>query len=388
MGFKLIPDTDHRQVVRMRRFLMAAASYGIWLALGLIGYFSGVLNTSTDAVIAIVSGILFTNMSLYLVFRTGLNLRYNDPSLTFFQIAVGLSWVLALMFTTREARGIMMMVYVMVLLFGIFRLDKLGFIKLSVFALSGYITVVIADYFVAPDRIDIAREFLQFGVLAGMVIWCAVFGTYVGNLKSALREKNTQLKKVVEEVTRLAERDDLTKSYNRRYIMETLQREKARADRSFTPFSICIFDLDHFKNINDQFGHIAGDRVLTAFAERARGELRSMDQFAFGRYGGEEFIVILPNTSAVGAHQCAERVRKITASNAFDDVYRITLSAGVAQYRIGESIEEVLRRADKALYRAKQDGRNVVCCEENNNGPGTGNEFTGVLQSGAYPKPF
>ena len=137
MGFKLIPETDHKQVVRMRRFLMAAASYGIWVALGLTGYFAGVLNASVNAVIAIVSGILFTNMSLYFVFRTGANLRYKDPSLTFFQIAIGLSWVLALMLATREARGIMMMVYVMVLLFGIFRLDKLGFIKLSAFALAG-----------------------------------------------------------------------------------------------------------------------------------------------------------------------------------------------------------------------------------------------------------
>ena len=144
-----------------------------------------------------------------------------------------------------------------------------------------------------------------------------------------------------------------------------MSEASARADRTGTPFSIAIFDLDHFKDVNDQFGHLAGDRILTAFAERARAEVRRLDRLdhhegAFGRYGGEEFIVILPHTSLPGALECAERIRKVTAEREFEDRFHITLSAGVAEYRIDEAIETTLRRADEALYAAKQAGRNRV----------------------------
>jgi diguanylate cyclase (GGDEF)-like protein len=135
------------------------------------------------------------------------------------------------------------------------------------------------------------------------------------------------------------------------------------------PFSVCILDLDHFKRINDRFGHIAGDGVLTSFADKARSELRGLDLMGrnnsgawFGRYGGEEFIIVLPNTSLLGARNCAERIRHITSDTSFDDVLRITVSVGVTEYRIGEDVEDTLRRADQALYNAKNGGRNQIVC--------------------------
>ena len=149
--------------------------------------------------------------------------------------------------------------------------------------------------------------------------------------------------------------------------MDSLAREKGRADRSNVPVSVCIFDLDHFKHLNDEHGHLVGDRVLKSFAKRVRGELRGMDtanpsdhRRSFGRFGGEEFIAILPSTALAGAAACAERIRAAIADRPFDDLYRVTTSVGVAEYRRGETVPELLARADDALYKAKAEGRNRV----------------------------
>jgi diguanylate cyclase (GGDEF)-like protein len=183
----------------------------------------------------------------------------------------------------------------------------------------------------------------------------------------ALTRQVSRLQHEVVRISRRAERDHLTKSYNRQYIMEALVREKARADRTGIVFSVCIFDLDQFKSLNDTHGHLVGDHVLVAFATRARQELRSMDAInptrfrrALGRLGGEEFIAVLPGTRIDGALRCAERVRAAVARDPVDRDLAITVSAGVAEYRCGESIPELLTRADRAMYAAKRSGRNRV----------------------------
>lgn len=371
LPMRLFPENQPRQVVRLRRLFMAMASYAMWVLLGLFAYRAGLLSITMMMVTVTISGVIITNLFFFALIRSGINKRFHDPSMTFFQCAVALCWALVLMFSTTEARGLMMSVYVVTVLFGTFQLNKKEFLALSIFAFAGYLSVLAVEYLVYPERFDGTLEAIRISVLAGVLLWTSMFGLYVGHLKSKLREKNTELKRVVEEVSRLAERDDLTKAYNRRFIMDSLRTEDARAMRSGIPFSVCIFDIDHFKTINDRFGHLAGDRVLTGFAERARGAIRGMDLIggtessrSFGRYGGEEFIVILPATTLDGALRCAERVRLATADEPFDDVFKITLSAGVSEYRLGENIEDTLRRADNALYLAKQNGRNQVQCQQ------------------------
>ena len=367
----LFPRNQPRQVLRIKRLLMAMASYAMWIVLGLAAYRAGLLPVSEITVVFMISGVILSNFFFFVLIRFGINRRFKDPSLTFFQCVVGICWALVLMYSTVEARDLMMSVYVVTILFGMFQLEKKEFLALSVFAFAGYVGIVAIDYLVYSERFDGVVEAIRISVLAGVLLWTSLFGLYVGRLKSKLRGKNLELERVVEEVTRLAERDDLTKAYNRRFIMDALKTEQARSRRNGLPFAIAIFDLDHFKTINDRFGHLAGDRVLTAFAERARSTIRGMNLVgaadgtrSFGRYGGEEFIVILPGTTLDGAMQCAECVRIATAEEPFDDVFRITLSAGVAQYRIEEGIEDTLRRADNALYLSKQNGRNQVLCEQ------------------------
>jgi diguanylate cyclase (GGDEF)-like protein len=146
--------------------------------------------------------------------------------------------------------------------------------------------------------------------------------------------------------------------FNRRYLIEALAREQSRADRLGAPFALCLIDIDRFKSINDGFGHASGDSVLQGFARLVPPELRAVD--VFGRFGGEEFLIILPGTDLPGAQQCAERIRAKVEATPFAGVPRVTITAGVATYAGKEPVSALLARADKALYEGKNAGRNRI----------------------------
>jgi len=161
------------------------------------------------------------------------------------------------------------------------------------------------------------------------------------------------------EVQRLAITDGLTDTYNRRHFFELAENEFNRARRFQHPVSAIMFDVDHFKQINDTYGHAIGDQVLRVVAERCRESIRDID--ILGRYGGEEFAIILPATDLSGALSVAERLRRSIADVPIpterDDV-TITISLGVASN--AQDVAALVNRADAAMYAAKQAGRNCV----------------------------
>jgi diguanylate cyclase (GGDEF)-like protein len=178
--------------------------------------------------------------------------------------------------------------------------------------------------------------------------------------QAAIALENAKLHHLVQ---RQATTDDLTGLVNRRRFIEALESEIVRASTFASPLSVVLGDLDHFKLVNDRFGHHAGDEVLRRFAELVREHLRDVD--VPGRLGGEEFAILLPGTDALGAVAVAERVRRslreLRPTPDPDD--EVTASFGVAQLAEGESGDELLRRADIALYRAKSEGRDKVAVE-------------------------
>ncbi|MDH3589119.1 MAG: GGDEF domain-containing protein [Gammaproteobacteria bacterium] len=367
---RIFPANDERQTLRLQRYFMAVACYVLWMSLGLGMYMTGMLSVPSQMIVPVTVGVFITNLYFYIFIRSGLNCHFKDPSLTFSQIIVAMTWILVLMFAAADSRSLMLPVYVMSLLFGVFQLKRKDFLILAAFGLVGYLAVVGLDLVLYEERFDLRTEVLRTSVLAGTMLWSAIFGSHVSGLRNKLRYRNFELREALEVVHHAARHDHLTQAYNRRYVMQTIKAEKARADRTRRPFSVIILDLDHFKIINDRYGHLAGDRVLMAFAERAKGTLRGMDFVGsegvrtFGRYGGEEFIVLLPETDLGGSYRCAERIRYGTEDEPFDDVFKVTVSSGVAEYRLGESIEDTLRRADAALYRAKDNGRNCVVADD------------------------
>ncbi len=166
-----------------------------------------------------------------------------------------------------------------------------------------------------------------------------------------------------EEIYRLTIIDGLTGIHNKRYLLEFLERELARSERYLRPLALVLFDIDHFKRVNDELGHLAGDAVLCQLAACVRAGVRRDELFA--RYGGEEFAVVLPEAAVESAAAFGDRVREAVAAEHFEVAGRplpVTISVGVADTAGLETphAEELIARADKALYRAKNEGRNCV----------------------------
>lgn len=167
------------------------------------------------------------------------------------------------------------------------------------------------------------------------------------------------LQNALDQVRQLAVRDALTGIYNRYHLIDVLQHEIDNHRRNFTPVTITLLDVDHFKKINDAYGHLAGDQVLQEVVALVKAQIRSIDTLA--RYGGEEFVCILPNTTEGAALIVAERIRQaVCNAPLLVDGQKIALSVsiGLAEYAPGELLQSWLGRTDRALYRAKQNGRN------------------------------
>ena len=157
--------------------------------------------------------------------------------------------------------------------------------------------------------------------------------------------------------------DALTGLGNRRSLDLFLKQQVPNALRYNTPLSIIIFDLDHFKNISDNFGHSIGDQILQKLATLIRERAREAD--LLGRWGGKEFMLICPETELRGAERLAEILRIAIATYNFSIPLPLRCSFGVAQLQFGEDAESLFARADRALYEAKQAGRNQVVCAAN-----------------------
>jgi diguanylate cyclase (GGDEF)-like protein len=163
-------------------------------------------------------------------------------------------------------------------------------------------------------------------------------------------------------LTRLALTDPITGLANRRGGEAALAREVSRARRGHVPLSLVMFDIDHFKAVNDRAGHPVGDRVLQGISQLLSASQRGSDLAI--RWGGEEFLVLLPDVGYAGARAFAERVRENVQSLTIGEAGTITVSAGVAELRRDEDGPSALARADASLYRAKQEGRNRVVCDD------------------------
>lgn len=192
-------------------------------------------------------------------------------------------------------------------------------------------------------------------VLAAAVFWLKKvqgFNRRISRAYALLEEKNLELEQF--SIT-----DSLTGLYNRHKLDMHLVREKERSDRYNHVFSLVILDIDHFKSINDRFGHQAGDEVLRQVGALIKKSIRSSD--IPGRWGGEEFLIICPETNRQGAKIFAEKIRKDLQAVSFVSDTTITISGGVAEYELKEDSEKLVKRADDNLYKAKLSGRNRIC---------------------------
>ena len=308
------------------------------------------------------AGLIFT-----VLLWTGVNKKFADPSLTVAQILVATSFVLTITYLLDEWRGLILMAYFAVLSFGYFKLKFREFLSVALFSILGYMLVILYIFVYEPHRIEIKLELLQLLVFSSTVTVMLYTGSAIHQLRKKSKQQHIELQEALELNKTLAITDELTGLYNRRYFMDQLVQQKALSERDDSDFILCFCDLDHFKQINDTFGHYTGDIVLQKFADILKSSIREVDYAA--RFGGEEFVCLLVNTDIKSALKVTERIRKSLAKYNFSDIapsLHATVSIGVSNFKQSKTIQETLMNADDRMYRAKAQGRNKVVYSHEN----------------------
>ncbi|HNY65542.1 MAG TPA: GGDEF domain-containing protein [Deltaproteobacteria bacterium] len=369
--FHIIPGEDRQQALRIKRFLMAFGTYAVWMAVALYCYYDGLFTRLMWPIYLVFAGVLTTNLVLYALLRSGLNRRFKDPSLTMTQMAMATVWTMIVAYSLNEGRQIVLLLYMTVFIFGTFKLNLRQFWILSVFALVGYGWVVDLLLINDPSSVNLKVEIFSLGTLFTVLVWFSFVGSYINGLRKKLSKANSELGKINaalgeanERIRQQAIRDDLTGAFNRGHLFSILLREKSLADRGETRFCLCMLDLDDFKRVNDSFGHLAGDTVLKVLCGKIMGNIRKEDYLA--RYGGEEFVLVLSYPELRDGLACVERLGRLVSETAFPGLpegFRITMSMGLTGYQPIEDIDTLLKRADDALYRAKNTGKNRIVCD-------------------------
>lgn len=357
----LINEEERNQKLRLKRLRMSFASYLVTFSIVVYCWAQGLI--SLGVVAGFLAACLLINGVFLWLIHTGRNLKFRDPSMTSPQMVVSLLppiWVMAFL-DAGQARAIFLLIAIVPMLFGILALTTRQFIVVGLwfFALYGLLHLGLWAY--RPEVLNSELEILQTVAFALVMAEITIIGGFISGLRGKLRQRNRELGEAMEQIQELVNVDALTGVYNRRRLFEVISEESNRYTRTPGSFSLCLLDIDHFKDVNDTHGHQKGDMILQAVARSVADGLRAID--CFGRYGGEEFLLVLPQTPLEGARIKAERVREAIAALKFPDMgedFRVTVSIGVAEYHRDESTDDTLLRADQALYAAKGDGRNNV----------------------------
>lgn len=355
------PEGEGRGAVKLT--LLALTVYGLFALNVAVQVRLGLMQAGPGVW---VSGLSLAGITaFYLLVRTGLSRHFGrDPSLTLPQSVFGVlitAWGYAI---DPALRGAIIAIMLLNLVWGMFVLSQRQAFGLYVFGLLSLGAAMAWGALTDPLHFPPAVEALHFSFAAILMTAVSVLSVNMAKLRAKLGARTTELRAALERIQYLAHHDELTRISNRRHLSERLAAEQLNQHQSGQTMSLVLIDIDHFKTVNDRHGHAAGDAVLRHFATALQGALRSTD-FA-GRWGGEEFLVVTPQASAGTAAALIDRLRGTLAVTSFDDLVpglHITFSAGVAECAPGEDLHLAIERADRALYQAKQTGRDRTVSE-------------------------
>ena len=354
-------SSDPQQKLRMQRHLAAMASLVVFTSICILFYSNDLFIIDRLAFSYILVFFWAGALLITLTFRLRLNELFPDPSLTVLQIVWGTSFLLTITYSLNESRALILMAYFGMLSFGFFKLRFREFFSVAMFAILGYTLIILYLFIYEPDRLDIRLELLQLLAFVSTIIVMLFTGSSIHRLRERTSKQRDELQASLELNKTLATTDELTGLYNRRYFMKKLTEQKALSERDDSDFVLCYCDLDHFKSINDTFGHHTGDVVLKKFAEILKSSIREIDYAA--RFGGEEFICLLVHTDMENSKKVTDRIRKTLEDYKFSDIapsLKATVSIGIANFKEFNTIQETMMSADHRMYAAKNSGRNKV----------------------------
>ncbi|MGE5450934.1 MAG: GGDEF domain-containing protein [Acidobacteriota bacterium] len=349
--------TDPKQRLRISRSLLSALVFVICVCMII---YCAAIGLTTPATGAVLSGVIaVSSIGFYAALRSGWNLRFSDPSLTLPQILAALTWICGAYALTNEGHGGTLILFALVLVFGIFNMNARRARLSTMYAVTAMGATMFYKGTTDPVHYPPEIELMYFVFVATVMPMISQLATELNTMRGRLKAQKQDLEAAVVRIQELATRDELTGLFNRRQITQVLGEHAARCNRGVVQFWVAVLDLDHFKHVNDTWGHGVGDEVLRSFAHMAAGVLRETD--VIGRWGGEEFLAVMLAAPPHDPHVGLERLRaKLADAQVSQSVpqLRITFSAGLAPYGERGAVHQAIERADKALYRAKAQGRN------------------------------
>jgi diguanylate cyclase (GGDEF)-like protein len=357
--FNLLLGTEPAMRLRLQRTLSASGVYGVCVLIQFLGVWMGLTTARTAAEVSVF--LLIGQLVFYGLIRSGWSQRVTDSTLTMVQMVFAIFSVGLAYAAYAPVRGAITMIMALVLVFGAFTLPpqrcrQLGWAAVIVLAL-----VMWGSSVRSPLQFEPRIEALHILMVALVLPVIGILAGQLSALRVQQREQNLELRSAMEKLRLLATHDELTGLPNRRKALELLAHEERRAGRQPNPLCIGLIDIDNFKQINDTLGHQAGDDTLRLFAKTLQAAVRPGDVLA--RWGGEEFILLLPNTALVEAHKVVLRLHGRCAdvqSWLNHEELQVSFSAGLSAHAASEPFAVAIGRADAALYSAKQAGRNRV----------------------------
>ena len=363
--FDFLFSSDPKQKVRMLRHLAGMVAQLVFTLISILFFYNGLFSISLELFEAILVVFWLGILVFTVTIRSGLNKKYPDPSLTVAQLLWGTLFLLIMIYLLNEWRALMLMAYFGILSFGFFKLKFREFFSVAMFAILGYALIILYLFINEPDRLQINKELAQLLAFICTISVMLYTGSSINRLRQRSKKQYIDLQQALEVNQKLATTDDLTGLYNRRYFMDKLLQQKALSERDDSDFVVFYCDLDHFKQINDTYGHHTGDIVLQKFSEILKTSIREIDYAA--RFGGEEFVCLLVNTDIANAKKVTERIRESLASYNFSDIaptLHASVSIGIANFKQFKTIQETMMTADNRMYRAKELGRNKVVSKD------------------------
>jgi diguanylate cyclase (GGDEF)-like protein len=341
--------------------------WGVLFSAGTYVVYSGILGTQVALGLAaglpalgLMAAALLVNLGFYAWVRSGRARRGPDPGLARGQLIVGVLFLYAAYAISGLAAPSMTIIMASHVVYAMFAMRPRDVWRLVAAALAGLALTMLGCHLAWPARYPAGLQAVAWLYAALVVPLIATLADRVTAMTQKLKSQRRELEQALAQVRELATRDELTRTHSRAHMGELIRLQHEQHRRSGAPLSLALVDIDHFKQVNDRHGHAVGDEVLRRFARRAQAQLRAGD--LLGRWGGEEFLLLLPGTPAAEAVQALERLQQTLAEPAAAEhgmphQLHISFSAGVTELEPEDSMDRAIDRADQAMYRAKNAGR-------------------------------
>lgn len=344
---------------RARRVLFVIASSQLYIVnLGIIWHSVHLGLLAPQIARDLTIGSLVTLLTVFALVRSGWSQRFDDPVLTLPHALVSIGLCFVAYLQVGEHRASVLILVAEAIVMCMFRLRPTQMLALGLSSVGMLLLSVLGLTWADPQRYPAPTGLMHFVIGGSTLLILSLVAKWVTDIRVRIGLQSKELSQALNTLQHMATQDSLTGLLNRRVMVDLVETELKLVERHGHPMTVALVDLDHFKSINDRFGHQAGDAVLIGFASLAQTQLRHVDKVS--RWGGEEFLIMLPQVKVAEAFTALERLRLSMGSQVFSGHPGVnaTFSAGLAQARPGESLEHLIERADQALYEAKHSGRN------------------------------